>query len=209
VGLVRVGIFGTGNVDQALARGLAKTQNEVRFGSRDPERVKGPRGAKVEPQRQVADLAETLILAMPFSAIKQTVEALGPGARRRKVVVDPTNAISPSMGLALGFSTSGAEELAKLAPETQIVEAFNTVFSQNMASSEVAGEVLTLPVPGDGARAKEAVMRLGREIGFDVIDAGPLTAARYLEPMGVHLISLGYGQKLGTGIGHKLVRERK
>jgi predicted dinucleotide-binding enzyme len=35
-------------------------------------------------------------------------------------------------------------------------------------------------------------MQLGADIGFKPADGGPLKAARYLEPMGMFMISLGY-----------------
>jgi len=49
-------------------------------------------------------------------------------------------------------------------------------------------------------------MDVGTKIGFDPVVVGPLKVARYLEPMAVMLISLGYGAKMGTGIGYRLIR---
>lgn len=204
---MRVGIIGTGRVGQAIARGLSKTQNEVRFGSRDPSKVEVTLGMNVESQEAVAGWAEVLILAVPYSAVPETVRTLNGGKLDGKVLVDATNVLSPSRDLALGFTTSGAEELAKLVPRTRVVKAFNTVFARNMSTGQLAGEPLALFVAGDDAAAKESVMRLGREIGFEPVDAGPLKAARYLEPMGVFSISLAFTQKLGPGIGYRLVRE--
>ncbi len=204
---MRVGIIGTGNVGQAIAKGLRNTSHEVRFGSRDPKEATVVDGMKVEPQREVAAWADVVILAVPFSAVRETVQGLDGGHLDGKVVVDVTNALSPSRDLALGFNTSGAEELAKLVPRARVVKAFNTVFARNMSTGKVAGEPLALFVAGDSGAAKDSVMRLGREIGFDPVDAGPLKAARYLEPMGAFQISLAFGQKLGPGIGYRLVRE--
>lgn len=203
---MRVGIIGTGKVGQAIARGLSRTENEVRLGSRNPATIIVD-GLTVEAQRAVAAWADVLILAVPFSAVTQTVQALDGGLLDNKVLVDATNALSPSRDLAIGVTTSGAEELAKLAPRAHVVKAFNTVFARNMSTGRLAGEPLALFVAGDDAGAKEAVMRLGREIGFEPVDAGPLKAARYLEPMGVLSVSLAFGQKLGPGIGYRLLRE--
>jgi predicted dinucleotide-binding enzyme len=49
-------------------------------------------------------------------------------------------------------------------------------------------------------------MQIGRDIGFDSVDAGQLKPARYLEPMGIFIINLGYGLAMGTGIGYKLIK---
>lgn len=203
---MRVGIIGTGKVGQAIGKGLSKTAHEVRLGSRDPGKAAVAEGLKVESQREVAAWADVLILAVPFSAAADTVRALD-GNLGDKVLVDATNVLSPSRDLALGFTTSGAEELAKLVPKAHVVKAFNTVFARNMSTGKVAGETLALFVAGDDAASKDSVMRLGREIGFEPVDAGPLRAARYLEPMGVLSISLAFAQHMGPGIGYRLVRE--
>ena len=49
-------------------------------------------------------------------------------------------------------------------------------------------------------------MQLATNIGFDPIDVGTLRSARYLEPMGMLLISLGYDLGMGTNIGIKLIK---
>ncbi|ESW37125.1 hypothetical protein O164_25815 [Pseudomonas taiwanensis SJ9] len=41
---------------------------------------------------------------------------------------------------------------------------------------------------------------LAQSLGFDVIDAGGLTNARYLEPLAGMNIYLGYGAGMGTSI---------
>ena len=123
-----------------------------------------------------------------------------------KVLLDVTNAIGENMNLAIGFSTSAAEELQKKLPKARVVKAFNTVFAVNQSTGRIGNEQLTLFVAGDHAKAKQTVMQLGRDIGFDPVDAGPLKAARYLEPMAMLLINLGYGLGMGSGIGYKLVK---
>ncbi len=116
-----------------------------------------------------------------------------------------TNALTPDFQLALGCTTSGAEELQKKAPSAKVVKAFNTVFAQNMGTGEVKGTKLTMFAAGDDQPAKEQVLGMGRDIGFDAVDAGPLANARWLETLGYLNIQLGYMLKMGTEIGFKLV----
>jgi len=86
------------------------------------------------------------------------------------------------------------------------MKAFNTVFAANQSTGQIGKEQLTLFVAGDQAKAKKTVMRLGRDIGFEPIDAGPLKNARYLEPMAMLIIDLAYELDMGTNIGYKLVK---
>ena len=52
-------------------------------------------------------------------------------------------------------------------------------------------------------------MRLGRDLGFDPVDAGPLRSARYLEPVAAQPIPLAYGLNMGPDMGLRLVRPPK
>jgi len=190
----KIAILGKGNVGGALARGLARSYSHVQSVGHDQA-----------AQRQAATQAEVVILAVPFPALDDVVKNLG-ASLDGKVVVDATNALDASMNLALGYSTSGAEELQKKLPRARVVKAFNTVFAQHMNSGMAGSTPLTALVSGDDAAAKQTVMTLAQDIGFETVDAGPLKNARLLEPVGYLNIQLGYVLGLGTQIGFKLVR---
>lgn len=49
------------------------------------------------------------------------------------------------------------------------------------------------------------MLSLGRDIGFDAVDAGPLKNARRLESLGYLNIQLGYMLKMSPDIGFKLL----
>jgi predicted dinucleotide-binding enzyme len=191
---LKIGIIGKGNVGTAIAKGLSG-KHEVKFGHRDPK----------EPVADAARWGEIIIFAVPHGAVADVAKAVG-SAADGKVVIDVTNVLTPNMELAVGFTTSGAEELQKKLPEARVVKAFNTVFAQNQSKGKIGDEQLTLFLAGDDAAAKQTVMRLGRDIGFDPVDCGALKAARYLEPMGVLMISLGFNMGMGTSIGFRLVK---
>lgn len=189
----KIAIIGDGNVGGALSRGLERAGYEVKSVGHEPARI-----------REVANWGEHIILAIPFAAVDQVIPALG-DVVNGKTIIDVTNALTPDFQLALGFTTSGAEELQKKAPAAKVVKAFNTVFAEHMATGQVNEAQLTLLVAGDDQPAKELVLVMGRDIGFDAVDAGPLQNARWLEALGYLNIQLGYMLKMGTKIGFKLV----
>lgn len=191
---MRIGIIGDGNVGSALQRGLTRAGHQATAVGNDPAAV-----------REAARSAEVLVLAVPFGAIDEAVRNVG-GEADGKVVIDVTNALNPDYSLAIGFTTSGAEELQKKLPQSRVVKAFNTVFAQHMDSGRVKGEQLTVLVAADDSTAKNLVIDLAKAIGFDAVDAGPLQNARLLEPLALENIALGYMLGLGTDIGFRLVR---
>lgn len=190
---MRIAIIGNGNVGSALERGLTNGGHEVKSVGKDPDRV-----------REIARDAEAVILAVPFEALDDVVGELGDAADG-KVLVDVTNALDSESRLAIGFDTSGAEELQKKTPSAKVVKAFNMVFATHMDDGHVDGEQLSAMIAGDDPQAKKTVMDLARSIGFDAVDAGPLENARLLEPMADQIIQLGYELGMGTDIGFKLI----
>ena len=188
-------MIGKGNVGTALSTGWRRAGHEIRFGHRDPK----------EPVREAAEWGETVVLAVPFLVVPEVTAEIG-SAADGKVLIDVTNALGPGMELAVGFSTSSAEEIQKALPNARVVKAFNTVFAKNQSTAKVGAEQLSAFIAGDDDAAKRVVMQLAADIGFDPVDVGTLRSARYLEPMGMLLISLGFSLKMGTNIGIKLIK---
>ncbi len=189
----KIAIIGNGNVGSTLNRGLKRVGEEVRIAGHEPNAV-----------REAATWGEVIILAIPYRNIDSALEEMG-NAVNGKVLVDVTNVLTADHKLALGFTTSGAEELQKKVPQAKVVKAFNTIFAEHMADGKVKGNQLSLFIASDDRNAKEHVQAFGRELGFDVIDAGPLANARWLETLGYLNIQLGFNLKMGRDIGFKLI----
>jgi 8-hydroxy-5-deazaflavin:NADPH oxidoreductase len=189
----RIGILGDGNVGGALARGLKRAGHDVRAVGKDTAAI-----------RETAGWGEVVILAVPFIALDDVVKTAGE-MLAGKTVIDATNALDAGMNLAVGFTASGAEELQKKLPRSRVVKAFNTIFAQHMDTGRLGDQRLTAFIAGDDAAAKETVLALARDIGFDAVDAGPLKNARLLEPLGYFNIQLGYTLGMGTQIGLRLL----
>jgi 8-hydroxy-5-deazaflavin:NADPH oxidoreductase len=192
---MKVAIIGKGNVGTAIGKGLVANGYEIKFGHRDPK----------ESVAEATKWGELIILAVPYGAIKDSVKELG-SAADGKILIDVTNAIASNGDLAIGFATSAAEELQKKLPKAKVAKAFNTVFAANQSTGKIGKEQLTFFVASDDSEAKRVVMKLGRDIGFEPVDAGPLRSARYLEPMAMLIIDLAYNLGMGTDIGYKIVK---
>ena len=191
--MAKIAIIGSGNVGSALARGLSRVGHDVRTSKRQDAKEK-------------ASWGEVVILAVPFPAVDDVVQSSG-DAMSGKTVVDVTNALTPDMQLALGYSTSGAEQLQRKVPTARVVKCFNTVFAEHMDKGKVDEKQLTVFAAGDDAGARMTVLGLARRIGFDAVDAGPLINARSLETMGFFNIQLGYTLGLGTKMGLRLFHD--
>ncbi|MGB1586840.1 MAG: NADPH-dependent F420 reductase [Thermoplasmatota archaeon] len=187
-----IAIIGTGNVGSALAKGLKESGQEVVSVGKDPAEV-----------RRASEEAHTIVLAVPFGAVQDVVKTAG-SAWAGKTVIDVTNALTEDMQLALGYTTSGAEELQKVVPQAHVVKAFNGIFAQHMSTGQLNGQQLTTFVAADDEDAKQQALELAKGIGFDAVDAGPLQNARLLEPLGYFNIQLGYVIGMGPDIGFHL-----
>lgn len=189
---MKIAIIGQGNVGSALQKGFTKGGHEVRTSDE-------------KNSRETAQWGEVVVLAVPFGALDEVVKQIG-STLDGKVVIDVTNALTEDMKLAVGYSTSGAEQLQQKLPKAKVVKAFNTVFAQHMDKGSLNGQPLTVFAAGDDAEARKTVLRLEKDIGFDAVDAGPLQHARELEPLGYFNIQLGYVLGQGAGIGFRQVR---
>src|SRR5512146_2605129 len=98
---MNIGIIGDGHVGSALARGLQRAGHQVKAAGHDDRAI-----------HDVAAWGNPVILAVPFGAIDDAVRAAG-DVLDGKTLIDVTNALDANMNLALGFSTSGAEELQR------------------------------------------------------------------------------------------------
>jgi predicted dinucleotide-binding enzyme len=186
-----VAIIGSGKVGKALQQGLERTGYEVKVAGRGQI-------------AQTATWADIVILAVPFPALTDVARELQKAADG-KPVIDVTNALTPDMHLAIGFTTSGAEELQKALPRAHVVKAFNTIFAAHMSRGSAAGQQLSLFAASDDEAARKTVLELGKALGFDAINAGPLKNARNLEAIGYFNIQLGFVLGNGADTGFKYI----
>lgn len=193
---MQIAVIGTGNMGTGLASILAKAKHDVVIGSRDMAKAAtlasqigyGVTGGDIEAAAKMADI---IILATPFPFAAQTLKAAGDLSK--KIIIDISNPITPDFqGLTVGLTTSAAEEIQKLAPQAKVVKAFNTIFAQLLPNEAREDKTLQVFIAADDAEAKTEVSALVKSLGFDAVDAGPLSNSRFIEPIGEMNIHFGY-----------------
>lgn len=198
---MKIAIIGTGNMGAGLARLLAGAGSDLVIGHRDPAKAASfaaELGADVEAGGIAAavKLADIVILALPYGAIAEALKEAG--NLKGKVLIDISNPVTADFrGLVVGHSSSAAEEIQAIAPGATVVKAFNTIFAPLLPAEGRKSKVLQVFVAGNDEKAKDAVSRLVKSIGFEPVDAGPLSNARFIEPIGE--MNIHFGFFLGKG----------
>lgn len=189
-----ISIIGLGNMAGALAGRALAGGNAVEIIGRDPAKAKelaAALGGATVGTAGAAPAGDIVVLAVPYAGAAAVVSEYG-DALHGKVIIDVTNPVSPdSQGLVTPDGSSGAQEIAKVAPAgAHVVKAFNTVFGHMLAQ----GKPLDVLIAGDDAEAKATVSAFIESLALRPMDTGPLGMARWLEGTGLVMIGLGrYG----------------
>lgn len=210
---MKLAVIGSGNIGKSIGLWASKKNYEVIFSAKNEQHAQeaakeAGNNARAADVPKAVEMADVILLAVPYDAVKEVIAEIKPQLKG-KVLIDATNALTEDFsGLKLGFTTSAAEEIAKLAPEAKVVKAFNTVFASVYASQNptIKGNPISVFYAGDDPDAKTKVADLIQAMGFDAVDAGPLKSARNLEPLALLNIGLGYGMGHGTSVGFSYVR---
>lgn len=192
---MRMGVLGTGTVGQTVGTKLAELGHEVVLGARQAtnekaigwaERTGG--GARAAAFADAAAHGEMVFNATAGVGSLAALGAAGAANLAGKVLVDIANPLDFSAGmppsLTIVNTDSLGEAIQREFPDARVVKALSTVTARVMVDpSRLPGEH-NLPIAGDDAEAKRAVLRLLGEFGWpaeSVIDLGGITAARAME----------------------------
>jgi len=214
--MMEIGVIGAGNVGGTLGRRWAQAGHAVVFGVRDPNNEKirtllasASANARAGRVAEATAASAVVVLTVPWEAAHDAIRSAGD--LTGKVLVDATNpvAMGPEglqRGLLVGHTTSAAEQIAAWARGARVVKAFNTTGFGNMDDPRYGSQAATMFLCGDDMEAKAIVTRLGEDLGFEMLDAGPLTIARLLEPLAMLWIHLAVFQGLGPDFAFTLQR---
>ncbi|GAA1539131.1 NADPH-dependent F420 reductase [Kribbella lupini] len=188
---MKIGIIGSGNIGGTLTRRLTALGHEVRVAnSRGPETLgdlAAETGATAVAVRDAAKDAEIVVVTIPEKAVPALPAGLFDDAAPGFVVIDTGNYYPQRDGRIAGIEDEGLTESAWVARElgVPVIKAFNNIQAQHLlANGAPAGTSgrIALPVAGDNPDAKAKVLALVDALGFDPVDAGPLSESWRQQP---------------------------
>ena len=177
---MKIGIIGAGMIGGTLARRLTALGHDVVIAnSRGPETLRqlaAETGARAATVSAAARGGEVVIVTIPQRAVPDLPRDLFAGVPDDVAVVDTGNYYPARDGL-IDAIEGGQVESAWVAEHfgRPVVKAFNNIAAQSLLENgRPAGAPgrIALPVAGGPPGAREKVMRLVDELGFDPVDAG-------------------------------------
>jgi predicted dinucleotide-binding enzyme len=206
---MKIVILGAGRVAGALGAGWTKAGHAVMLAARDTQSASSvfaqKAGLAVRPLAGAAQGADAVLLATPWSAARETLLSAAPGTGQ--IVIDATNAYrTDTGGVWAAAQPSCAEQITSWLPQCKVVKAFNQTGAANLAAPKRYTSQPVMFVCGEDPAARETVLGLARDIGFDAVSAGDLRAARHLEALAHLWIHLAYVTGLGDGFSFTMQR---
>jgi NADPH-dependent F420 reductase len=205
-------IGGTGQEGGGLALRLAKAGHRVVIGSRSRDkalaaaqelnRLLGEDKIRGESNGEAAAAAEIVILTVPYSAQRPTVEDIR-SQLDGKILIDATVPLLPPKVARVqlpGHGSAVAKIQELLGDRVRVVSAFQNVSAHHLKNldHEIDCDVL---VCGDDVAARQIAVDLAEDIGLRGIHAGPIVNSAAAEALTSVLIAINLRYKIpGAGV---------
>jgi NADPH-dependent F420 reductase len=193
-------VGGTGAFGRALAKRLHEVgQDEVRVGSRDPERAQAAAaelGVAGGRNQDIVIDADLVVLAVKSNATLETASELAAAIGRTPVLCVASDLRFTKEGVLPGrHQGSLAEEVARIvrAPVASGLQSF-------AAANLVEGDPGDALICGGDDPAKELSLELAGRMAERAIDVGPLENSRALEGMTAVILNVNKRYKGHAGI---------
>jgi len=188
---MKIGIIGAGNIGGNLTRRLTALGHDVAVAnSRGPQtliELATETGARAVEVTQAAQGAEIVIVTIPQKNIPDLPGGVLSGAADGAVFVDTGNYYPQQRDGRIAAIEDGTPESVWVSGQlgVPVVKAFNGIFAAHLLSEgrePGADDRRALPVAGDDDSAKQVVLALLDELGFDGVDAGGLDTSWRQQP---------------------------
>ncbi|MCI3936099.1 NAD(P)-binding domain-containing protein [Chryseobacterium aahli] len=190
----KVAVIGLGNIGQAVAGNLAKSQREFFVADRNLEKAKelsAKWGNNVLPSDipNAVKNAQILVLSIPFEAIEGFLKEYSKDLEG-KIIVDPSNPIAPDENggfkKIIGENESAGEINSKFLPENaKLVKALGTLGASSLSESAYQNpEKLVLFYATDDESINPEVEGLINDSGFEPLRIGGINQSIRIEVFG-------------------------
>nr|WP_046245369.1 NAD(P)-binding domain-containing protein [Hymenobacter terrenus] len=198
---MKIGIIGAGSMGRALAAIWAQQGHAICLSfARDEvalrRQVAELLGASSGTPAEAARFGDVVLLAVPYPTLAEALVGVA-DAMAGKPVLTCVSGLRPDFeGQTIGLPTerteSVAEEIARLLPAAQVVEAFNTTFAEILQAPKrhFGDQNPSVLYCGDHAPAKAVAAQLIAEAGYQPLDLGTLRHARSLETLATVWVQL-------------------
>lgn len=211
---MRIGILGSGLMGGKLGTIFARAGHDVIFSySRSRQKLErlamdaGERARAGTPAEAAGD-ADALLLAVHWTRVDDVLAQAG-NLSGKALLTCSLPMSKDDTHMVIGHTTSGAEELATKVPRAHVVSAFSTVPSEVLFpvfERRGKGKPPDLIYCGDDKGAKKTTAGLIRDAGFEPVDLGPLSTARYIEPFSWVVALLAYNGPDGPELVYRFER---
>ncbi|WP_317043661.1 NADPH-dependent F420 reductase [Hymenobacter glacialis] len=181
---MNIGIIGAGHIGSALAVRLVSLGHSVQIAnSRGPETLKDvaqKTGATPVTAREAAQYGDIIVVTIPLKNIPDLPKDLFEGVAADVPVIDTSNyypLLRDGKMPELETGDLTESEWVQQHLGRPVVKVFNNIYADHLENKgQPAGTPgrISLPVGGDDAAAKQKVMALVDELGFDAVDNGSL-----------------------------------
>lgn len=177
-----IGFIGSGNIGAQLARlAVGRDYRVIMSNSRGPETLQDlvgelGAGARAGTTDDAANEGDIVVVTIPL----KNLDAVPVQPLAGKLVIDTCNYYPERDGQIAELddeTTTTSEMVQDHLPGSSVVKVFNNIqFSQLTTDGSPSGTPgrRALPIAGDDSDAKQAVVELLDEFGFDAVDAGSL-----------------------------------
>ena len=187
---MKIGILGAGNIGSALALHFRRLRHTVLIAnSRGPEtlsQVARETGATAVAAAEAAKGVDLLVIAIPMKSVPSLPKGLLSELPASSPIIDTGNYYPLRDGLIPDIARGAIEsEWTSRVLGRPVIKVFNNIVADSLlhkALPKSAEGRIALPVSGDDLKSKQLVMSLLDPMGFDAIDAGPLSESWRYQP---------------------------
>jgi 8-hydroxy-5-deazaflavin:NADPH oxidoreductase len=187
---MKIGIIGAGNIGSVLAGHFRKQNHTVSIAnSRGPETlsvVAQKTGANPVPITEVANAVDLLVITIPMKSISSLPQNLFFNLPASSPIIDTGNYYPLRDGIISEIKDGMVEsEWTSHILGRPVIKAFNNIVADSLfhkGHPKGSKDRIALPVSGEDIGTKQLVIALLDEMGFDAIDAGPLSESWRYQP---------------------------